>query len=82
MTAAGRGGNLPVVAPWTLVYWVSGWMQFRSHGYVMYHFWIDGFPASVHTPGVLTGLIGLIAHAAAIAQNSGSRKCGSADRTV
>ena len=67
LTAA---GNLPAVAPWTLTYWVSGWMQFRSHGYVIYHFWVDGFPASVGTPSVLTGLaglIGVIALAAAIA---------------
>ena len=36
-------------------------MQFRSHGYVIYHFWVDGYPASVHPPGVLTGLAGLLA---------------------
>jgi len=52
-------GNFPAVAPWTLAYWVSGWMQFRSHGFVIYHFWVDGFPAPVHSPGALTGFIGL-----------------------
>jgi len=51
-------GNFSAVAPWTLTYWVSGWMQFRSHGYVIYHFWVDGFPASIHNPGVVAGLIG------------------------
>ena len=34
---------------------------FRPHGYVIYHFWVDGFPKSVHSPGALTGLIGLMA---------------------
>lgn len=52
-------GNLVSVAPWTLAYWVSGWMQFRSHGYVIYHFWVDGYPTAVHPPGALTGFLGL-----------------------
>jgi len=52
--------NFSAIAPWTLTYWVSGWMQFRSHGYVIYHFWVDGFPVPVHSPGALTGLIGLL----------------------
>jgi ABC-type transport system involved in multi-copper enzyme maturation permease subunit len=54
-------GNFAVVAPYTLAYWVAGWMRFRSHGYVIYHFWVDGFPASVHVPGTLAGLFGLLA---------------------
>jgi ABC-type transport system involved in multi-copper enzyme maturation permease subunit len=54
-------GNIAAVAPWTLAYWVSGWMQFQPHGYVIYHFWVDGFPASVPTPGTLSGSIGVIA---------------------
>jgi ABC-type transport system involved in multi-copper enzyme maturation permease subunit len=53
-------GNFPALAPWTLAYWVSGWMQFRSHGFVIYHFWVDGFPPSVHPPGALTGFLGLL----------------------
>lgn len=53
-------GNFAAVAPWTLAYWVSGWMQFRSHGYVIYHFWVDGFPDSARGPGALTGFIGLL----------------------
>ncbi len=57
--------NFAAIAPWTLAYWVSGWMQFRSHGYVIYHFWVDGFPTSVHPPGALSGLIGLLAVIAA-----------------
>jgi ABC-type transport system involved in multi-copper enzyme maturation permease subunit len=52
-------GNFSAVAPWTLAYWVSGWMQFHSHGYVVYHFWVDGFPASVHAPGALSGFVAL-----------------------
>jgi ABC-type transport system involved in multi-copper enzyme maturation permease subunit len=58
LTAA---GNLPAIAPWTLPYWVSGWMRFRSHGFVIYHFWVDAFPAPVHPPGVASGLIGVLA---------------------
>jgi hypothetical protein len=57
LTAA---GNIAALAPWTLAYWVAGWMQFRSHGYVIYHFWVDGFPASVHAPGSVTGFGGLL----------------------
>ena len=34
-------------------------MQFRSHGYVIYHFWVDGFPAGLHSPGAVGGLVGL-----------------------
>jgi hypothetical protein len=60
-------GNFAAVAPWTLAYWVSGWMQFRSHGYVIYHFWVDGFPGSVHPPGTLSGFIGLVGVVAAAA---------------
>jgi hypothetical protein len=54
-------GNLASVAPWTFTYWISGWMQFRSHGFVIYHFWVDGFPNTVHPPGALTGFLGLAA---------------------
>jgi ABC-type transport system involved in multi-copper enzyme maturation permease subunit len=57
-------GNISALAPWTLAYWVSGWMQFRSHGFVIYHFWVDGFPGSVRSPGTLTasfGLFGVVA---------------------
>jgi len=54
-------GNFPAIASWTFAYWVSGWMQFHSHGYVIYHFWVDGFPTGVHAPGALTGCIGLLA---------------------
>jgi ABC-type transport system involved in multi-copper enzyme maturation permease subunit len=64
LTAA---GNFPAVAPWTIAYWVSGWMQFRSHGYVIYHFWVDGFPASVRSPGALVGFVGLLAVAGVVA---------------
>jgi len=60
-------GNFSAVAPWTLTYWVSGWMQFRSHGYVIYHFWVDGFPASIQNPGVIAGLIGLLGVVAVVA---------------
>jgi ABC-type transport system involved in multi-copper enzyme maturation permease subunit len=60
-------GNFAALAPWTLAYWVSGWMRFRSHGYVIYHFWVDGFPASVHPPGALSGFIGLLGVVAAAA---------------
>jgi ABC-type transport system involved in multi-copper enzyme maturation permease subunit len=63
-------GNFSAVAPWTLAYWVSGWMQFRSHGYVIYHFWVDGYPASVHSPGALTGFIGLLVVVAAVASGA------------
>ena len=42
-------------------------MRFRSHGYVIYHFWVDGFPASVHPPGALSGFIGLLGVVAAAA---------------
>jgi hypothetical protein len=64
LTAA---GNFSAVAPWTLTYWVSGWMQFRSHGYVIYHFWVDWLPASVHSPVALSGFIGLLGVIAAAA---------------
>ncbi len=57
LTAA---GNLAAVAPWTIAYWVSGWMQFRSHGYVIYHFWVDGFPAPVRSPSALVGFGGIL----------------------
>lgn len=53
-------GNISALAPWTLAYWVSGWMQFRSHGFVIYHFWVDGFPGSVRSPGTLTASVGLL----------------------
>jgi ABC-type transport system involved in multi-copper enzyme maturation permease subunit len=59
-------GNFSAVAPWTLAYWVSGWMQFRSHGYVIYHFWVDGFPASVRSPGALSGFVALLGTIAAV----------------
>ena len=59
-------GNFAAIAPWTFAYWVSGWMQFHSHGYVIYHFWVDGFPTGVHAPGALTGCIGLLATAVAV----------------
>jgi ABC-type transport system involved in multi-copper enzyme maturation permease subunit len=64
LTAA---GNLAALAPWTPAYWVSGWMQFRSHGYVIYHFWVDAFPASVQSPSALGGFIGLVGLTAAAA---------------
>jgi hypothetical protein len=64
LTAA---GNLSAIAPWTLAYWVAGWMQFRPHGYVIYHFWVDGFPASLHSPGFFTGFIGLLVVTTAVA---------------
>jgi ABC-type transport system involved in multi-copper enzyme maturation permease subunit len=67
LTSLLAAGNFAAVAPWTLTYWVAGWMQFRSHGYVIYHFWVDGFPASVHSPGALTGSIGLLGVIAASA---------------
>jgi ABC-type transport system involved in multi-copper enzyme maturation permease subunit len=60
-------GNFSACAPWTLAYWVSGWMQYRSHGFVIYHFWVDGFPATVHPPSVLAGSIGLLGMIAVIA---------------
>jgi len=63
-------GNVPAVAPWTAAYWVSGWMQFHSHGFVIYHFWVDGYPSSVGRPGALVGgagLLGLMVLAAAVA---------------
>jgi uncharacterized membrane protein len=41
-------------------------MQFRSHGYVIYHFWVDGFPASVHSPGALSGFVALCATIVAV----------------
>jgi ABC-type transport system involved in multi-copper enzyme maturation permease subunit len=63
-------GNFSALAPWTLAYWVSGWMQFRSHGYVIYHFWVDGYPASVHAPGALTGFIGLLVASAVVAASA------------
>jgi len=53
-------GNFSELAPWTIAWWVAGWMQFRSHGYVIYHFWVDGFPAGLSNPGPLTGLVGLL----------------------
>jgi len=52
-------GNLAAVAPWTLAWWVSGWMRFRSHGYVIYHFWVDAFPGHASPPGYISGLLGL-----------------------
>ena len=52
-------GNLAAVAPWTLAWWVSGWMRFRSHGYVIYHFWVDAFPGHASHPGYVSGLIGV-----------------------
>jgi ABC-type transport system involved in multi-copper enzyme maturation permease subunit len=52
-------GNVAAIAPWTPAYWVSGWMGFHSHGYVIYHFWVDGFPAGVTPPTVLAGVVGL-----------------------
>jgi ABC-type transport system involved in multi-copper enzyme maturation permease subunit len=52
-------GNLAAVAPWTLAWWVSGWMRFRSHGYVIYHFWVDAFPGHTNHPGYVAGLIGV-----------------------
>ncbi|MGH9124387.1 MAG: hypothetical protein ACRDZ8_06630 [Acidimicrobiales bacterium] len=58
LTAA---GNVAAIAPWTLAYWVSGWMQYRSHGFVVYHFWVDGYPAGAHSPSVLAGTLGLAA---------------------
>lgn len=61
VTSLAAAGNLAAVAPWTLAYWVSGWMRFQSHGYVIYHFWVDGYPTSVRPPSVLTGLVGLAA---------------------
>ena len=61
LASLAAAGNLAAVAPWTLTYWVSGWMQFRSHGYVIYHFWVDGYQTSVHPPSALTGLAGLLA---------------------
>jgi ABC-type transport system involved in multi-copper enzyme maturation permease subunit len=63
-------GNFPTVAPWTLAYWVSGWMQYRSHGYVIFHFWVDGYPASVRPPGVLAGSIGLLGEIAVVATSA------------
>jgi hypothetical protein len=53
-------GNLSGVAPWTLTWWVAGWMQFRSHGFVIYHFWVDAFPGAAHPPGALIGGLGLV----------------------
>jgi ABC-type transport system involved in multi-copper enzyme maturation permease subunit len=61
VASVAAAGNFAAVAPWTLAYWVSGWMQFRSHGYVIYHFWVDGFPGSVAAPGALAGFAGLAA---------------------
>ena len=52
-------GNLAAVAPWTLAWWVSGWMRFRSHGYVIYHLWVDAFPGHTSHPGYVSGLIGV-----------------------
>ena len=52
-------GNLAAVAPWTLAWWVSGWMRFRSHGYVIYHFWVDAFPGHAGYPGYVSGLLGV-----------------------
>ena len=52
-------GNLAAVAPWTLAWWVSGWMRFGSHGYVIYHFWVDAFPGHASPPGYVSGLLGL-----------------------
>ena len=52
-------GNLAVVSPWTLAWWVSGWMRFRSHGYVIYHFWVDAFPGHSGPPGYRVGLLGV-----------------------
>jgi ABC-type transport system involved in multi-copper enzyme maturation permease subunit len=52
-------GNFSAVAPRTIAWWVAGWMQFRPHGFVIYHFWVDGFPAGLHPPGAVTGFIGL-----------------------
>jgi ABC-type transport system involved in multi-copper enzyme maturation permease subunit len=59
LASLAAAGNLAAIAPWTLAYWVSGWMQFRSHGYVIYHFWVDGYPHGVSTPTVLAGIAGL-----------------------
>ena len=53
-------GNLAAVAPWTITWWVSGWMQFRSHGYVVYHYWVDSFPGNAGSPGFVAGTLGVI----------------------
>jgi ABC-type transport system involved in multi-copper enzyme maturation permease subunit len=60
-------GNLAAVAPWTLTWWVSGWMRFRSHGYVIYHFWVDAFPGHAGPPGYVSGLLGLAGAIVALA---------------
>ena len=52
-------GNLAAVAPWTMTWWVSGWMQFRSHGYVVYHYWVDSFPGNAGSPGFVAGTLGV-----------------------
>ncbi len=67
LTSLMVAGNFSAVAPWTLTWWVAGWMQFRPHGYVIYHFWVDGFPAGLHNPGALVGLVGLVGVAAGAA---------------
>jgi ABC-2 family transporter protein len=60
-------GNLAAVAPWTLAWWVSGWMRFRSHGYVIYHLWVDAFPGHASHPGFVSGLIGVAGGIAVLA---------------
>jgi ABC-type transport system involved in multi-copper enzyme maturation permease subunit len=60
-------GNLAAVAPWTLAWWVSGWMRFRSHGYVIYHLWVDAFPGHASHPGFVSGLIGVAGAIAVLA---------------
>ena len=60
LASLAAAGNFAAVAPWTLAYWVSGWMQFRSHGYVIYHFWVDGFSPGIASPGLLVGIAGIV----------------------
>jgi hypothetical protein len=35
-----------------------------------YHFWVDGYPASVHSPGALAGFVGLLAAVAVVATSA------------
>lgn len=59
LVASLMAAGFSAASPWTLTWWVSGWMRFHSRGFVVYHFWLDAFPSGGH-PAYVTGILGLV----------------------